>query len=86
MRASTGYSVTVTQSSSRPGDRADFIAGGPVKFDNYRETLQYLNRSVFQLIPRSSASGAPIRPGNVGRGSIREPASALQPCAGVAEP
>ena len=73
VRASTGLSTTVTQSSSRSGDRADFVGGGPVKLDDYRKTLQYLNRSVFQLIPRSGASGAPIRPGNVGRGSIREP-------------
>ncbi len=72
-RANTGLPVTVTQSSSRPGDRADFVGGGPVEFGNYRDTLQFLNRAVFQLIPRSSASGAPIRPGNVGRGSVREP-------------
>jgi len=72
-RGNTGLPVTVTQSSSRPGDRGDFVGGGPVKFENYRDTLQFLNRAVFQLIPRSSASGAPIRPGNVGRGSIREP-------------
>lgn len=73
VRANTGLGVTVTQSSSRPGDRGDFIGGGPVKLDDYRNTLQYLNRALFQLIPRSSASGAPIRPGNVGRNSIREP-------------
>jgi len=71
-RANTGLPVTVTQSSSRPGDRTDFAGGGPVQFGNYRDTLQFLNRAAFQLIPRSSASGAPIRPGNVGRGSIRE--------------
>ncbi len=72
-RADTGLPVTVTQSSSRPGDRTDFIGGGPVKFQDYPKTLRYLNRAVFQLIPVSSASGAPIRPGNVGRGSLREP-------------
>jgi hypothetical protein len=72
-RANTGLPVTVAQSSSRPGDRADFVGGGPVKLGNYRETLQFLNPDVFQLVPRSSASGAPIRPGNVGRGSVREP-------------
>ncbi len=72
-RANTGLPVTVTQSSSIPGQRGEFIGGGPVKFDDYRNTLQYLNPAVFQLIPVASASGAPIRPGNVGRGSIREP-------------
>jgi hypothetical protein len=73
LRASTGLPATVVQASSRPGDRGDFVGGGPVKFDDYRKTLQYLNRNVYLLIPRSGASGAPIRPGNVGRGSIREP-------------
>jgi len=72
-RANTGLPVTVTQSSSIPGQRGEFVGGGPVKFDNYRDTLQYLNPAVFRLIPVSSASGAPVRPGNVGRGSIREP-------------
>jgi outer membrane receptor protein involved in Fe transport len=73
LRANTGLPVTVTQSSSIPGQRGEFVGGGPVKFDDYQDTLQYLNPAVFQLIPVSSASGAPIRPGNVGRGSIREP-------------
>lgn len=72
-RASTGLPTTVTQTSSIPGQRGEFVGGGPVKFDNYQSTLQYLNPAVFQLIPVSAASGAPIRPGNVGRGSIREP-------------
>lgn len=72
-RANTGLPVTVVQSSSRPGDRTDFVGGGPVILSDYRRTLQYLNPAVFRLIPLSSASGAPIRPGNVGRNSIREP-------------
>ena len=72
-RANTGLPVTVSQTSSIPGQRGEYVGGGPVKLDNYRDTLQYLNPAVFTLIPVSSASGAPIRPGNVGRGSIREP-------------
>jgi outer membrane receptor protein involved in Fe transport len=71
-RANTGLPATATQSSSRPGDRTDYV-GGAVVLPNYRETLQYLNKSAFQLIPRAAASGAPIRPGNVGRGLFREP-------------
>ena len=72
-RANTGLPVTITQSSSRPGDRTDYIGGGPSVLDNYTSTLQYLNKNVFRLIPRSIASGAPIRPGNVGRGEFRAP-------------
>jgi hypothetical protein len=72
-RANTGLPVTITQSSSIPGQRAEFVGGDTLKYDNYRDTLLYLNPAVFRLIPVSAASGAPIRPGNVGRGSIREP-------------
>ena len=73
LRANTGLPVTVTQTSSIPGQRGDFIGGGPVKFEDYQNTLQYLNPAVFRLLPVAAASGAPIRPGNVGRGSIRKP-------------
>ncbi len=72
-RASTGLPVTVVQSSARAGDRTDFVGGGPVVLPDYRKTLQYLNPAVFQLIPRSAASGAPIRPGNAGIRAFRAP-------------
>jgi outer membrane receptor protein involved in Fe transport len=71
-RANTGLPETATQSSSRPGDRTDYV-GGAVVLPNYRKTLQYLNRDAFQLIPLGTASGAPIRPGNAGRGLFRVP-------------
>jgi len=71
-RANTGLPQTATQTSSRPGDRTDYV-GGEVVLPNYRKTLQYLNAAAFQLIPRAAASGAPIRPGNAGRGSFRVP-------------
>jgi len=71
-RANTGLPATAVQTSSRPGDRTDYV-GGEVILPNYRNTLQYLNKNAFQLIPRGAASGAPIRPGNAGRGSFREP-------------
>jgi outer membrane receptor protein involved in Fe transport len=72
VRAQTGLPVTLTQSSSTPGQRAEYI-GGPAILSNYRETLQYLNPAAFQRIPVSSASGAPIRPGNAGPGIVRAP-------------
>ncbi len=40
---------------------------------DYRDTLQYLNPAAFGRIPVSSASGAPIRPGNFSPGSLRAP-------------
>ena len=72
IRAQTGLPVTITQSSSTPVQRADY-AGGNAVLPNYRETLQYLNPAAFQRIPVSSASGAPIRPGNAGVGLARAP-------------
>jgi outer membrane receptor protein involved in Fe transport len=72
VRAQTGLPVILTQSSSTPGQRAEYI-GGEAVLPNYRETLQYLNPAAFQRIPVSSASGAPIRPGNAGPGIVRSP-------------
>lgn len=71
-RAQTGYSTWVTQSSSIPAQRGDYI-GGRAVLDDYRDTLQYLDPAAFGRIPVSSASGAPIRPGNISPGLIREP-------------
>ncbi|HYZ87615.1 MAG TPA: TonB-dependent receptor [Bryobacteraceae bacterium] len=72
VRAQTGLPVILTQSSSTPGQRAEYI-GGKATLSNYRETLQYVNPAAFQRIPVSSASGAPIRPGNTGPGFVRAP-------------
>jgi hypothetical protein len=71
--AQTGLGgMTIAQSSTTSDQRADYI-GGQAVLSNYRETLQYLNAAAFARIPVSSASGAPIRPGNVGPGEIRPP-------------
>jgi outer membrane receptor protein involved in Fe transport len=72
LTAQTGLGVIVTQSSSTSNQRADYI-GGPAVLPNYQDTLQYLNPAAFQKIPVSSASGAPVRPGNFGPGELRAP-------------
>ncbi len=72
LRAQTGLPVTVTQSSSTPVQRADYV-GGQAVLSNYHDTLQYLNTAAFQRIPVVAASGAPIRPGNAGVGIVRAP-------------
>jgi hypothetical protein len=64
--------VIVTQTSSTPSQRANYI-GGPAVLDNYQATLNYLNPRAFQLIPVVSASGAPVTPGNAGPGIVRSP-------------
>jgi hypothetical protein len=70
--ASTGLPVTVTQSSSTPNQRGEYIGGNAI-LSNYQNTLQYLNPAAFQLIPASQASGAPLYPGNAGPGEFRQP-------------
>jgi hypothetical protein len=72
LSAQTGLPITVTQSSSTPVQRGEYI-GGQVVFSDYRNTLQYLNPAAFQRIPVSSASGAPVRAGNAGPGEWRAP-------------
>lgn len=71
-QARTGEPVTLSQSGALQINRPDYI-GGQVYFDNYQDTLQYLNRSAFALVPLGAVSRAPERPGNVGNGAIRAP-------------
>ena len=47
--------------------------GGAAILSGSRDTLQYLNRAAFALVPISPVSGATIRPGNVGNGAVRGP-------------
>jgi len=42
-------------------------------FDDYRETLLYLDRSQFALVPTSTITGATLRPGDANPGDIRGP-------------
>ncbi|MGH9674463.1 MAG: hypothetical protein ACRD44_14885 [Bryobacteraceae bacterium] len=41
--------------------------------EDHRQTLQFLNRAAFARVPIVSASGAPIRAGNLGNGAVRLP-------------
>ena len=72
LSAQTGLPIIVTQSSSTSSQRGDYI-GGPALLPDYQQTLRYLNPAAFQRIPVSSASGAPVRPGNFSPGALREP-------------
>src|SRR5207244_1417178 len=45
----------------------------PVIFGDYRQTLIYLNKAAFAAVSLAAASGASIRPGNLGRYAIRAP-------------
>jgi outer membrane receptor protein involved in Fe transport len=70
--ATTGDALTLTQPSTITASRPDYIGGDPILPD-YKETLQYLNRAAFARVPIVPASGAPLRPGNIGVGALRAP-------------
>ena len=70
--ARTGVPLIITQPSGISDSRPDYV-GGPVILPDSRATLQYLNRAAFSPVPKSAASGATIRPGNIGNGAVRAP-------------
>ena len=74
LTARSGGAVTVTQSSGIADSRPDYI-GGPTILPDYPSTLKYLNPAAFLRVPVSAVSAETIRPGNVGNGAIRGPAS-----------
>lgn len=71
-RANSGSPIDLSQPSSVPGSRPDYIGGNPIN-ENYGDTLQYLNRAAFALVPVVTASGATARPGTLGRNALRGP-------------
>jgi hypothetical protein len=70
--ARTGEPLSITQTSSLQVARPDYVGGNAIN-DNYRQTLQYLNKSAFAPVPIIAASGATSRPGNLGWGEVRAP-------------
>ncbi len=70
--AQTGSPFSIANPSSIPGQRLDYV-GGDVYLNNSRSDLLYLNRAAFREVPQITASGAPERPGNLGRNAVRLP-------------
>jgi hypothetical protein len=70
--AATGNPLLISEGNIDNTSRPDYVGGDPVN-SNYRQTLQYLNRAAFSLVPIGSASGLPIRPGNLGHGAVFGP-------------
>jgi hypothetical protein len=68
----SGSPFSIGNPSSIPGQRIDYIGGSPYASDP-RSNLFYLNRAAFQEVPIVQASGAPVRPGNLGRNALRLP-------------
>jgi hypothetical protein len=73
-RATSGSALNITQTSSREFSRPDYAGGDPYLHPSSITGL-YLNLAAFTRVPVSSASGQTIRPGNVGRNSLRGPNS-----------
>jgi hypothetical protein len=72
--ASSGLPVNITNGrSSYPNSRPDLVGGVLVVYDNYRDTLTYLNPAAFLGVPIIAVSGASSRPGNLGRNALRAP-------------
>ena len=82
-----GERVTVTQTcASGQYCRPDYV-GGSTSFSNWKQnstnrctvgarcTIQYLDIKAFAFVPESPRSRIAIRPGNLGSGSIRGPAT-----------
>lgn len=70
-QAQTGAPLNATQATTHASSRPDFVGGDPYMSDAW-QTLQYLNKSAFARVP-IGLGGAPLRPGNVGRNSLRLP-------------
>jgi hypothetical protein len=70
--AQTGSPLNITQSSNYASSRPDYI-GGPATLPNVSNTLLYLNKAAFALVP--ATSGNPLHPGSIGRNAIYAPGS-----------
>jgi hypothetical protein len=68
----SGIPLRVTQPSGISQSRPDLIGDHPV-LDNYRDTLLYLDRTQFALVPTSATTQATLRPGTANPGLIRGP-------------
>lgn len=72
--ADDGLPANITNgNSSYPSDRPDKASGVSQVFNNYTSTLQYLNILAYTPVPIVPASGAQLRPGNLGRDSVFGP-------------
>jgi len=68
--AETGGVFNVQQPSNRDSSRPDFVGGNPYAAG---DRFQFLNPAAFAQVPTSRASGQTIRPGNIGKNTLRGP-------------
>ena len=68
----SGEPLRITQASGIANSRPDYNGGNQI-FDDWRDTLQYLDRSAYTLVERSAITGATVRPGNQNSSDVRGP-------------
>jgi outer membrane receptor protein involved in Fe transport len=68
----TGEPLRITQASGIGNSRPDYNGGNQV-FDDWRETMQYLDRSAYTLVPTSPITRATVRPGNQNSSQVQGP-------------
>jgi hypothetical protein len=68
----TGEPLRITQASGIGNSRPDYNGGNQV-FDDWRDTLQYLDRSAYTPVPISPVTRATVRPGNQNSSQVRGP-------------
>jgi outer membrane receptor protein involved in Fe transport len=68
----SGEPLRITQASGIANSRPDYNGGNQI-FDDWRDTLQYLDRSAYTLVERSPTTGATIRPGTQNSSDVRGP-------------
>ncbi len=70
--ARSGMPLRISQPSGIPMSRPDFVGGNTVLSD-YRDTLHYLDKAAFALVPTYPTTNATIRPGTQNPSQVRGP-------------
>jgi outer membrane receptor protein involved in Fe transport len=68
----TGEPLRITQPSGIGNSRPDYNGGNQV-FDDWRDTMQYLDRSAYTLVPTSPVTRATVRPGTQNSSQVQGP-------------
>ncbi len=68
----SGEPLRITQGSGIANSRPDYNGGNQI-FDDWRDTLQYLDRNAYTRVPTSPTTAATIRPGNQNSSQVRGP-------------
>ncbi len=68
----SGEPLRLSQASGIGNSRPDYNGGNQV-FDNWRDTLQYLDRSAYTLVPAYALTRATVRPGTQNPSQLEAP-------------